>query len=221
MAWTRSHIHHSRLMMMRLRSDFSYRWISVLSQLLLILLLALQNLASLSTITSESTHLITWILFGWCLCWMQNNGYFYSASSSPILFRSTLNFRVNTPKRYRQTTSEGLTQGPYMAAGVGFEPATLQPQGTGLTTEPPCSVWCINDRVLLEIYVYNTMHQCLAYFYMIWSSHYSTMVRLIIYLYFYWKSFLSKICTTVWLSSAFYAIWSMWVFQFDLEFWEM
>ena len=30
----------------------------------------------------------------------------------------------------RATASEGLAQGPYMAARVGFEPATLQTQGT-------------------------------------------------------------------------------------------
>ena len=33
--------------------------------------------------------------------------------------------------------SEGLAQGPYMAADVGFEPATLRMQGTEHTTEPP------------------------------------------------------------------------------------
>ena len=32
---------------------------------------------------------------------------------------------------------EGLAQGPYMAAGVDFEPVTFQTQGTELTTEPP------------------------------------------------------------------------------------
>ena len=38
------------------------------------------------------------------------------------------------------TVSEGLAQGPYMAATVhmGFEPATLRMQGTELTTVPAC-----------------------------------------------------------------------------------
>ena len=36
------------------------------------------------------------------------------------------------------TVSEGLAQGSYVVAGVGFEPATLRAQGTELTTEPPC-----------------------------------------------------------------------------------
>src|SRR6218665_4089065 len=35
------------------------------------------------------------------------------------------------------TTSEGLGQGPYMAARVGFEPATFRTEGTELPTEPP------------------------------------------------------------------------------------
>jgi len=33
--------------------------------------------------------------------------------------------------------SEGLAQGPYVVARVGFEPATLWRQGPKLTTEPP------------------------------------------------------------------------------------
>ena len=41
--------------------------------------------------------------------------------------------------------SEGLAKSPYMAARVGFEPATLRTQGTELTTEPPCPA--INDIV--------------------------------------------------------------------------
>ena len=34
--------------------------------------------------------------------------------------------------------SEGLAQGTYVAARMGFEPPTLQTQGTELATEPPC-----------------------------------------------------------------------------------
>ena len=33
--------------------------------------------------------------------------------------------------------SEGLAQGPFVAARVEFEPATFQAQGTELTSEPP------------------------------------------------------------------------------------
>ena len=43
---------------------------------------------------------------------------------------------------YTAATSEGLAQGPYMAARVGFEPATLWTQGNELTTEPPCPAVC-------------------------------------------------------------------------------
>jgi len=35
------------------------------------------------------------------------------------------------------TTSEGLAQGPYVMARVGFERATLRMQGAELTTESP------------------------------------------------------------------------------------
>ena len=33
--------------------------------------------------------------------------------------------------------SEGLAQGPFVAARVGFEPETLRTEDTELTTEPP------------------------------------------------------------------------------------
>jgi len=36
------------------------------------------------------------------------------------------------------TVSEGLAQGPYVAARVLFEPVTFWMQGTEPTTEPPC-----------------------------------------------------------------------------------
>jgi len=34
------------------------------------------------------------------------------------------------------TASEGLAQGPYMAAGAEFEPATLRTKGVESTNEP-------------------------------------------------------------------------------------
>ena len=40
------------------------------------------------------------------------------------------------PKRNMQLWVKDL-QGPYVAAGVGFEPATLQTEGTEPTTESP------------------------------------------------------------------------------------
>ena len=52
-----------------------------------------------------------------------------------------LNLTARQPRRVphhvlQATTSEGLAQGPYVAAKMGFEPATLRMQGTELTTEP-------------------------------------------------------------------------------------
>ena len=35
------------------------------------------------------------------------------------------------------TTSEGLAQGPYVAARAGFEPTTLKTKGAESTNEPP------------------------------------------------------------------------------------
>ena len=37
----------------------------------------------------------------------------------------------------QETASEGLAQGPYVAAIAGFEPATLQTKGDESTDEPP------------------------------------------------------------------------------------
>ena len=39
--------------------------------------------------------------------------------------------------------SQELAQGPYVAAGAGFEPVTLRPQISELTTEPPRSSFLI------------------------------------------------------------------------------
>ena len=42
-------------------------------------------------------------------------------------------FYTKTPQA---TVSEGLAQGPFMAARVGFEPSTLRPTGIDSTNEP-------------------------------------------------------------------------------------
>ena len=39
--------------------------------------------------------------------------------------------------KLQATLSEGLAQGPYIAARAGFEPVTLRTYGTELTIEPP------------------------------------------------------------------------------------
>src|SRR6218665_310699 len=49
--------------------------------------------------------------------------------------------RSQHTKALQATVSEGLAQGPYVAARVGFKPATLQMQDTELTTEPSHPTW--------------------------------------------------------------------------------
>src|SRR6218665_1923767 len=39
------------------------------------------------------------------------------------------------------TISEGLVQGPYVAARAGFEPTTLRSNGVVSTNAPPCPTW--------------------------------------------------------------------------------
>ena len=52
-----------------------------------------------------------------------HSGYFYSASSNPLLYRGA-------PNRAQQATaSEGLAQSPFVAARAPFEPVTLRTKG--------------------------------------------------------------------------------------------
>jgi len=67
------------------------------------------------------------------------SGYFCSTSSSPILLRGAPGNSIETVlelTRQSATVSEGLAQSPYVAARVGFIPATHRMQGIKLTTEP-------------------------------------------------------------------------------------
>ena len=68
-----------------------------------------------------------------------HSGYFYSASSSPLLLRGTHDYSNDTCRSFHvvvllATMSEELVQGPYVAARVGFEPATPRTQPIN---EPP------------------------------------------------------------------------------------
>src|SRR6218665_131283 len=69
-----------------------------------------------------------------------HSGYFYSTSSSSLLHRSAPStdtvseFYAEAPQA---TASEGLDQGPNVAAKAGFEPATLRTTGVESTNEPP------------------------------------------------------------------------------------
>src|SRR6218665_1693805 len=70
-----------------------------------------------------------------------HSGYFYSTSSSPRLLRSAPDtawilcreFHAEAPQAI---ASEGLVQGLYVAARVGFEPTTLFTKGDESTNEP-------------------------------------------------------------------------------------
>ena len=55
--------------------------------------------------------------------------------------------------------SEGLAQGPYVVAGVGFEPATLRTEGTKFTTEPPCPtvLWHHHGDVIIIVNILTTI----------------------------------------------------------------
>ena len=66
-----------------------------------------------------------------------HSGYFYSTSSSPLLLIGAPIYSIDTVSELTRlcnnapqaTMSGGLVQGTYVAARVGFEPATFQMQG--------------------------------------------------------------------------------------------
>ena len=74
-----------------------------------------------------------------------HSGYFYSASSSPLLLKrsrhsrdTVLEFHAESPQLgqvlHSQAIASGeLAQGPYVAAKAGFEPATLWTKGVDAT----------------------------------------------------------------------------------------
>jgi len=74
-----------------------------------------------------------------------SSGYFYRTSSSPLLLRSAPDterklslFHAEAPQA---TASEGLAQGPYVAARAGFEPTILRTKGDESTNEQPKFLW--------------------------------------------------------------------------------
>ena len=56
------------------------------------------------------------------------------------------------------TVSEGLAQGPYVAARAGFEPATLQTKGVEPTNEPPCPTCYIESPMCTLDLIEHIMH---------------------------------------------------------------
>ena len=71
-----------------------------------------------------------------------HSGYFYSASSSPLLLRGVPEYSPDTVSEFhaeapQATASEGLAQGPCVAALAVFEPATIRTKGDESTNDPP------------------------------------------------------------------------------------
>ena len=62
------------------------------------------------------------------------------------------------------TVSEGLAQGPYMAARAGFEPMTLRLKGIDSTNAPPRPTNCYANcsRIVLAINICNCSKIVLA-----------------------------------------------------------
>src|SRR6218665_2334528 len=71
-----------------------------------------------------------------------HSGYINSASSSPLLLRGAPHYSIDTVSEFhaealQAIASERLAQGPYVAARVGFEPATLLTPDAEHITKPP------------------------------------------------------------------------------------
>ena len=57
--------------------------------------------------------------------------------SEALLITALILYQSKHAEAPQATANEALAQGPYVAAGAGFESVTFQTQGTKLTTEPP------------------------------------------------------------------------------------
>ena len=80
--------------------------------------------------------------------------YFYGASSRPLLLGGAPNYSVDAVSELTRRSatgncySEGLVQGLYLVARVGFETATFRTQRTEPTAEPPHLTNMSNHRSL-------------------------------------------------------------------------
>src|SRR6218665_1670624 len=85
-----------------------------------------------------------------------HSGYFYSASSSPLVLRgSPGTARIVTVSEFhveatQETASEGLAQGPYVTARAGVEATTIRPIGVDSTNEPQRFFTCSNFADQIE-----------------------------------------------------------------------
>jgi|SRR6218665_155699 len=80
--------------------------------------------------------------------------HFYSASDSMSLSEALLTTAIDTVLEFTRetlqaTVSEGLAQGPYLAARAGFVPMTLRSKGIDSTNASP-RLTCV--CVYIEIY---------------------------------------------------------------------
>jgi len=81
-------------------------------------------------------------------------GCFYSSFSSTLLLRGDSDYSIDTVSELTRRSargnymSDGLAQGPYVVARVGFEDTTFRAQGTELTTEPPLPTFMLNTNEL-------------------------------------------------------------------------
>ena len=71
--------------------------------------------------------------------------YYSETLPTPDYSNNSLLCRSSHAEAPQAIASEGLAQGPYAAARVGFESATLRSQGTERTTAPPRPT-CITAR---------------------------------------------------------------------------
>ena len=80
------------------------------------------------------------------------------------------------------TTSEGLAQGPYVAARVEFKPATFRTQGTEPTTEQSCLIvlYFINHSCIVSITfaLYQIPFYCTDYRYIVSYTHSTLALKL-------------------------------------------
>jgi len=77
----------------------------------------------------------------WKFISLIHSGYFYSASSSPLLLRGVSRHSMDTVSKFhakapQATASEGLAEGHYMAARAGVKPMTLWTKGVDSTNAP-------------------------------------------------------------------------------------
>src|SRR6218665_99880 len=75
----------------------------------------------------------------------------------------------NCKKKLQATVTEGLAQGPYVAASMGFEPTTLRSKGIDSTYAPPrphdidicrymCTYACMRACTCVHVCVHVCVH---------------------------------------------------------------